>query len=69
MTTLNKVWLGKCLWRCGVEHEQIWGGVIKAKHGEQWRDWSTAVVRRPHGCSLQKGIRVGCDRFFLFCVY
>lgn len=31
MTTLNKVWLGNCLWRCGVEQEQIWCGVVKAK--------------------------------------
>ena len=36
---------------------------MKAKYGEQWGDWFTVIVNRPHGCSTWKGIWAGWDGF------
>ena len=49
------------IWSC----EQLWRGVINPKYGEHWGAWSTAVVWRPHSCSLWKGIQVGWIDFLL----
>lgn len=46
-----------------VEQEQLWHGVMKAKYGEQWGDWSTVIMNRPRGCSSWKGIRAGWNGF------
>lgn len=36
---------------------------MKAKYGEQWGDWSTVIMNRPHGFISWKGIWAGWNGF------
>lgn len=46
--------------------DYLWRLVIGVKYGEAWGDWIFEVLRRPYGCSLWRGIRVGWEEFAAF---
>jgi hypothetical protein len=59
----TKAFLGKWLWRFGVEDSNLWRHVVAVKYGVEGGGWHTKAIRGSHGCSLWKGIMVGWDDF------
>jgi hypothetical protein len=62
----NEAFLGKWLWRFGVEREALWRQVIEGKYGSLGGGWSSNIVQGLHGVGLWKHIRKGWDKFHNF---
>uniref|UniRef100_A0A2N9I0Y1 Protein kinase domain-containing protein n=1 Tax=Fagus sylvatica TaxID=28930 RepID=A0A2N9I0Y1_FAGSY len=45
----NEAYLGKWLWRCGLEQEALWRKVVDRKYNSLEGGWSTTVIKGPHG--------------------
>uniref|UniRef100_A0A2N9I8D0 non-specific serine/threonine protein kinase n=1 Tax=Fagus sylvatica TaxID=28930 RepID=A0A2N9I8D0_FAGSY len=45
----NEAYLGKWLWRCGLEQEALWRKVVDRKYNSLEGGWSTTVIKGPRG--------------------
>jgi hypothetical protein len=48
----NEAYLGKWLWKYGLEQEALWRKVVDRKYNSLEGGWSTTVIKGPHGVSL-----------------
>ena len=61
LTTFNKAFLEKWLWRFGIEETRLLKRVVALKFGEDWGGWTSKLGRGVHGCGLWRSIRVGWE--------
>jgi hypothetical protein len=59
----NRAFLGKWLWRFGMEETHLWHRVVVAKYGVGRGGWFSNTPRGTHGCGLWKHIGMGWDFF------
>ena len=52
----NIAFLGKWLWRFGIEKDALWRKVIELKYGCLWGEWCSRSVNGPYGVALWKNI-------------
>ena len=62
----NEAFLGKWLWRYGLEREALWRQVVREKYGSMEGGWMSIHARGSHGVGLWKYIRAGWDKFAKF---
>ena len=56
LTTFNKAFLEKWLWRFGIEETRLLKRVVALKFGEDWGGWTSKLGRGVHGCGLWRSI-------------
>lgn len=62
---LNKVMLGKQLWRCDLEPNSLWRRIIQGKYRDIKEGLVHLKVREAFGVGLWKAIRRGWEEFSL----
>ena len=55
----NEAFLGKWLWKFGIERDALWRQVIEMKYGYVWGGWCTRSIFGPYGIGLWKNISWG----------
>lgn len=63
LVDFNSAFLGKWLWRFGMEETHLWRHVLAAKYDLDDGGRCTKRVNGSHGCGLWKSIRMGRDTF------